>query len=622
MIFKMQQGGTWVPPLVSYQPVTVTGGGRATAATASASSGETSDLTDKDLMKMMEKLEGLPSDMALLTDFLQNFYIDQQFGLGGIGSTSNIASRYLQALAQMRTANFNRKEYDNAFEIVKANGGINELAVDERGYLFCMNSEKDFKLIKPEELKDNTGYQPLTNSELLQLRAYNPDLAFNSSILNVVKNGIGIESVNKMINDIVSKIGTTTTKNSGFFTTNTGEVVSGLKDLTAAIASASQQGIKFDGTVNDLYSYELLTMDQKKNAEDALRYIYRMLPANAKALLKTKTSTGTDEDAYQLIGTLISSQLDSTQNFDIQLRAGKTAQKAGKAAAGTKDETELNASLPLNVMQAIGGYDQRMILDRGDGIQMQVNGTYYQQVKTPNGDPIIDTSLKDMLAKSGLQSIIKNTNNITYGDQKVSMDQLGNITYNNTGLLRVNLPVNNDGTVNLNILADYQQAESEIEALGQNITPEQISQILQSHGLDELLDANGRLNKNKVAPFLITEGYTTEKNGIKDSDFVKHIKNPTEAQYNLIKKTLTVGTGKEKEVPEIDEFNWFNPFDWFGVENIYKATIYIPLTNNQAAAAYGANQKLDYDEQMTLEQKYKNFEKQSRLASTSADVLL
>jgi len=103
----------------------------------------------------------------------------------------------------MKTANFNNKEFEKAYNAVSANGGINEFAINERGQLFCTNGENDFKLIKPEDLKDNEGYTPLTNAELLKLRAYNTDLAFNNSILGVVQNGIGIETVNKYIKDII-----------------------------------------------------------------------------------------------------------------------------------------------------------------------------------------------------------------------------------------------------------------------------------------------------------------------------------------------------------------------------------------------------------------------------------
>ena len=46
MILKLQQGGNALPPLVSYQPVTVTGGATAGASTAPSNDQETTDLTD------------------------------------------------------------------------------------------------------------------------------------------------------------------------------------------------------------------------------------------------------------------------------------------------------------------------------------------------------------------------------------------------------------------------------------------------------------------------------------------------------------------------------------------------------------------------------------------------
>ena len=615
-IQKFATGGTYVPPLASYTPVTVSNPGRPTSALSPEDSKQTSaDLTDKDLLKMLEHLDGLPSDMQKLTSSLQSFYFDQQFGPS---TTSNIASRYLGILAQMKTANFNNKQFEKAYDAVSENGGINEFAINERGQLFCTNGENDFKLIKPEDLKDNEGYIPLTNAELLKLRAYNTDLAFNNTILGVVQNGIGIETVNKYIKDIISGLGTTSNTTEGYVSTQQGKLIQGLSDLQSALLKASEQGL-YNVSTQDLYKYSLLTKDQKDSANLVLKYIYQTLPQNARTLLKIK-SGGTDKEAIGLISSFISSQLNIDSKETLDLKAGPTQKKATQSS--TKDTTELNTSLPLNVVQSIGGYDQPMTIDKGNGVQLSINGTYYQQLKDPDGKPIIDTSMKEMLANTGLQSVIKNTKNITFGDQKVDMDQLGNITYNNTGLIRANLPINPDGSVRLEILDDWEKAESEIKLLGENATTEQIKEIMQNNGLDDLLDSRGMLNINKFAPFMVTEGYTIESNGIKDSDWVKEI-DPTDAQMELIKKSLTTGTGKDKTTPEIDTYDGlWNVFDWFGMyDKVYKAAIYIPLNNNQLSAVYGSNQKLDYDEATQLEQKYRNFNKQVKLQSTSADVL-
>ena len=620
MIFKFQQGGSAIPPLVSYQPVMVTNNGASeTASTvgSSKSSEESSDLTDKDLLKMLEKLDGLPNDMQALTKVLQNFYIDQQYS--PFPNTANIASRYLQALQMMRTANFNRKQYDNAFNIVSSNGGINELAINEKGQLICVNKDGDFKYLKPEQLAQTTDYQPVTNSELLRLRAYNPELAGDNRILGIVANGIGIDSVVKYIKDSISNLGTTDTSQQGYISTQQGQIITGIQTLTNAIQTASQNGIKFDGTTQDLYQYKIINKTQKEQADAALKYIYATLPENAKTLLKMRTNSGTDQDAQKLIATIISSQIDYTNQYDIELKAGKTAQKASKDTSGTKDATEQETSFLNNIQQSIGGSTQGMTIDTGTGIQMTVEGSYYPQVTKPNGDAIIDTSMSQMLADSHLMSLIKNNKSITYGDQKITPEQLKNITYNNTGVLRANLPIKSDGTVNLDLLVQYQQAEAEMNATND---PQKRGEILKKHGLSDLLKSNGTPDEKKFGAFIVAEGYTTEKNGIKKSDFVKYIKDPSDEQIDLIKRSLTTGTGKDKQIPEIDTFSYFNPLDYiFGVDDIFKAAVYIPISSNQLTAITGANQHIDYDEAMNLEQKYQSFEKNINQRPTSADIL-
>ena len=620
MIFNFQQGGSAIPPLVSYQPVMVTNNGASeTASTvgSSKSSEESSDLTDKDLLKMLEKLDGLPNDMQALTQVLSNFYIDQQYS--PFPNTANIASRYLQALQMMRTANFNRKQYDNAFNIVSNNGGINELAINEKGFLICVNDKGDFKYLKPEQLAQTSDYQPVTNSELLRLRAYNPELAGDNRILGVVANGIGIDSVIKYIKDSISNLGTTDTSQQGYISTQQGQLITGMQTLINAIQTASQNGIKFNGTTQDLYQYKIINKTQKEQADAALKYIYTTLPENAKTLLKMRTNSGTDQDAQKLIATIISSQIDYTNQYDIELKAGKTAQKASKDTSGTKDATEQETSFLSNIQQSIGGSTQGMTIDTGTGIQMTVEGSYYPQVTKPNGDAIVDTSMSQMLADSHLMSLIKNNKSITYGDQKITPEQLKNITYNNTGVLRANLPIKPDGTVNLNLLIQYQKAEAEMNATND---PQKRGEILKKYGLSDLLKSNGTPDENKFGAFIVAEGYTTERNGIKKSDFVKYIKDPSDEQIDLIKRSLTTGTGKDKQTPEIDTFSYFNPLDYiFGVDDIFKAAVYIPISNNKLTAITGANQHIDYDEAMNLEQKYQSFEKNINQRPTSADIL-
>lgn len=611
MIFKFDQGGA-TPPYVAYQPVIVSDKRTSAipeeaAAAKVASDADKGKLTSKDLYTMLkEKLKGLPSDVDVAMWKLQS--VEESLNLDFFHDfTSNIENRYLNALQTMNQLSFSREQYDKALDNVKSNGGLNEAAIDQYGQVYMTNG-KDYKLMSPEKAKQS-GWKQMTNQDLLYLRANDPNLSGKDEILNIVNNGIGISQVTKMIQDSIGNLGTNSNSETAYATTQQGQLIQGLNDFI----KAAQETGQYDASIEDLYKAQIINKTQAQQAQQAIAYIYKTLPQNAKSLLKTRTEGGTDKEALNLISTLVLSKTSEDRSFK------KSMSK--DANAGSKDDTDMKTSLPLQIMQDMGESDVAPItIDKGDGIQMSVYGSFFSAVTDKKGDTITNTSLQNMLAQSGLQDIVKNVRNITFGDQKLTPEQLSKITYNNTGVVRAELPVNEDGTVKLSVLDDFNAAMNEIKGLG-NASREQVEAIKAKYHLDQYLKDDGTPNPKHTAPFILTEGYTTEKNGIEDTAYVKHIKNPTDDQIQLIKDSLTVGTGKDAKVPDIDTFDWYNPFDWFGTENIYKATIYIPISNNVGAAVRGGNQNLDYNEALKYEMKYRNFQKMNDAKTTSADVL-
>lgn len=620
MIFKFQQGGA-TPPFVAYQPVIVSDK-RTTAtqeealAAKATKESESGKLSSKDLYTMLkEKLKGLPNDVNIAMNQLQQ--LEQLTSMDFDGSfTQNIESKYLSTLQTMNQLSFSREQYDKALDNVKSNGGLNEAAIDQYGQVYMTNG-KDYKLMSPEKAKQS-GWKQMTNQDLLYLRANDPSLSGKDEILNVVNNGIGISQVTKMIQDSIGNLGTNSNSETAYATTQQGQLIQGLNDFI----KAAQETGQYDASIEDLYKAQIINKTQAQQAQQAIAYIYKTLPQNAKSLLKTRTEGGTDKEALNLISTLVLSKTSEDRSFTVDLEGGPTKKSMSKDAnAGSKDDTELKTSLPLQVMQDMGGADVAPVtIDKGDGVQMSVYGSFFSAINDKKGEPIVNTSLQNMLAQSGLQDIVKNVRSITFGDQKLTPEQLSKITYNNTGIVRTDLPVNEDGTVKLSVLDDFNAAMNEIKGLG-NASREQVEAIKAKYHLDQYLKDDGTPDPKHTAPFMLTEGYTTEKNGIEDTTYVKHIKNPTDDQIQLIKDSLTVGTGKDAKVPDIDTFDWYNPFDWFGTENIYKATVYIPISNNVGAAVRGGNQNLDYNEALKYEMKYRNFQRMNNAKTTSADVL-
>ena len=620
MIFKFQQGGT-TPPFVAYQPVIVSDK-RTTAtqeevlAAKATKESESGKLSSKDLYTMLkEKLKGLPNDVNIAMNQLQQ--LEQLTSMDFDGSfTQNIESKYLSTLQTMNQLSFSREQYDKALDNVKSNGGLNEAAINQYGQVYMTNG-KDYKLMSPEKAKQS-GWKQMTNQDLLYLRANDPSLSGKDEILNVVNNGIGISQVTKMIQDSIGNLGTNSNSETAYATTQQGQLIQGLNDFI----KAAQETGQYDASIEDLYKAQIINKTQAQQAQQAIAYIYKTLPQNAKSLLKTRTEGGTDKEALNLISTLVLSKTSEDRSFTVDLEGGPTKKSMSKDAnAGSKEDTELKTSLPLQVMQDMGGADIAPVtIDKGDGVQMSVYGSFFSAINDKKGEPIVNTSLQNMLAQSGLQDIVKNVRSITFGDQKLTPEQLSKITYNNTGIVRADLPVNEDGTVKLSVLDDFNAAMNEIKGLG-NASREQVEAIKAKYHLDQYLKDDGTPDPKHTAPFMLTEGYTTEKNGIEDTAYVKHIKNPTDDQIQLIKDSLTVGTGKDAKVPDIDTFDWYNPFDYFGTENIYKATVYIPISNNVGAAIRGGNQNLDYNEALKYEMKYRNFQRMNNAKTTSADVL-
>jgi hypothetical protein len=108
------------------------------------------DLTSKDVLQLLKDMDGLPADMQVIVSSLKNFDLADKMDPLGLSSSSDIASRYISLINKIKVAKFNREEYNNAFNQLKGNGGLNEYAVTSEGYLIGSNQEGDFEMFTPD----------------------------------------------------------------------------------------------------------------------------------------------------------------------------------------------------------------------------------------------------------------------------------------------------------------------------------------------------------------------------------------------------------------------------------------------------------------------------------------
>ena len=113
--------------------------------------------------------------------------------------------------------------------------------------------------------------------------------------------------------------------------------------------------------------------------------------------------------------------------------------------------------------------------------------------------------MENLLNESGLRSIINADNGVYFGNQRVDLDALLNITYDGKGLLRVNLPVRSDGSPNFDLLEEYSNAQAEFLLSSQ--TDEDRLRIFgdteKYPGLSSLIKPTGELDMDKFAPFIV-----------------------------------------------------------------------------------------------------------------------
>lgn len=578
MILKFQQGGT--APLLSFEPVVVTGG--ATAATTEKSSGSGSDLTDKDLLEMLEQLDGLPSDMAILTKNLQDFYINEQSN--PFPSTSNIASRYINILSQLKTAKYNHEQYKVAQDHVIRNGGINEYAIDEHGRLYCMNQEGDVKLLRAEQLKDASGYQALTNAELLHFRAYN--MPHKNDILKVVKNGIGMESVSKMIRDNITNLGTTQDGSESYAKTKATAMIKGLNDFIKASENSDNS---YNATVESLYKSKLLTKTQAAQAQEACEYLWATLPENARTLLKLKSGTGEVKGGKALMMKLIRSTQDSTSEFSLDLEETPSTSKGKDGSSSKKSGFEMD---PVQLLQNGYGQKQTITIQTGSGGSHGIElNTVRMPIVNKEGKSIGASATLDDVTTSGFSGYL-DFENASMGGTMIPTVGFNNIAINGTALYTGYLPIdikeyNTSGNIkpDINMLARFKEAQRRLAQ--ENITdPKQINAVYQEYGLPVMYNGQGAVLTN-YKKFGMINATALESAFNTDVSFDDYLHETTDE--NIIENTLTIlnkGRG-EKDRIDFDSQSFIDSVLGTDYDHVYKGTIFIPVNEDYFTSTAG-----------------------------------
>lgn len=586
-------------------------------------------LTEKDLFELVSKIDGLPNDTRALVSSLQNMFQMQQ--LTGTSDIADLASTYLSNLYQIKVASYNKKEYDKAYEQVTKNGGLNEYAITASGQVIVLDEDDNLKQISVSELlKGESKYRPLTNSNLLYLRAYQPEYINNNQILSTVSNGIGMEQVDKMIREKLSSLGTSESVRSGYSIKTDNYIMQGLNVLSQveSAAVAGQTGMTLDG----MYKNKIITKDQKQQAEAALQYIYNTLPDNAKTLLSIKAGNASNPQAgaQAVILQLITSRMSQTNSSETTWEGTlEQVTKSGKGGSGSGDSDglgsgDIKTDPYYNMSRMIGGNPTSLSINKGTNYQMDVDGVNYPSIPGTDGKPIGKTSLENLLV-SGLQGVVTDKNAITFGNVVLSPSDFDNIMYDGMGgtmaILPTKMSTSGRKVVDLEALDRWEAANKQLREMGIDSIydpdhQQEIVQVLYQNQLEKLVNvASGSLDYSALGQFMIVDGYAVDhssKNTFKNSGFVTQVDDDSD-EIQMIERALS--TDKDQKNYKIDVDNWY---DWNGHNIVYKGSIYIPITSNQLQALTAGGQHIK--EGPAIQKEYEHQMLQKRLQARAPKI--
>ena len=514
----LQGGGSFNPRYSVYEPYIVP---EKELSETTSGKGSKTKTVDSDILKMIKESfsNGLPSDLQAASATIANVFsnIEQMLNEPDLYGTGSIANAYARALPLLKSIEFNSKEYENIYKSLNESGSMQEIAVNSIGQI-AVKSEEGFEWITPEEYHANSNlYMPVTNALLLNSRANSPDLAFQNSVFETLKNGTSINSITTQILEYANKIGSSEQIQTGYGYVPGGNI---MKDFQTFSRNIRLQG--FDPKRDDLYSYEVSTKSERENAYLMLDIIYHMLPQTSKAILKYK-SNGTDSGAKGMIALLMGTATDHSVTSKITLEEGYSKGTGSVSAGGDKYFNHVfRAAMGL-------GREENFVINSGTTNALSVLGTSI---------PIMNSS-SEMLQKDLLSDVKGSTvgkmlltADISIAGQHIDSSSANKIFLKERRMTLVDLPYTYEEGTN-HIIPDYKLLEQK-DLVEQYVKDnhlsfqndfDKIKQFIEENKLTIRFNRDGKVQFTNVKQFALFNASFPqdifEKGKIKNGKYIK-----------------------------------------------------------------------------------------------------
>lgn len=597
-IKKHQAGGIVYTPFIPNQKE-----GSVNTTSTSSSSEKITGTLKKEIVDLLKE-NGIPNDVD---EFLSNAnsFLSRSSSLSNMSIFGGTDDDYdindlVQIESMANKVKFNKQLYDSATSNLGKENAWSEIAVDDSGRMYVYNEDGLTSVNPSEYYKNKNKYQAITNSQLMGLREQQRGLSFNRSILNNVQNAVGMKSIVEYVRGIIKDFGTNTT--SGYIQKNAKNILNG-----------------FDLLVNDGPDgyYKAKSVDQLKDVNTALSYLYNALPQNMKNLITAKTAAENGDpnsnDRLKLLELALTENTNREESVDYDSTATKAAGTNGTTSTSSEQLTNDTLGERYVTGNGLPTIERIQITPEQSSAHLLVVGQQAGPIMFQNTErPMESTSLNEVYKNGAYIGGICDWQSVSFGDQLLNQFDLDKVMYNNMSpMYRVYLPYK---TVSGKIVPDF-DAQTQLSNIQKEISKSGITndsdliEIAKRYGLT--YDPDTKLfsyPKERMKAFMSFGAYAED--GIvqfdKKSQYIYKLnsdeKNQVSQRYKNVIETHSE-EGNEKKIGP-------STHGWFGhMNNIYEGNIFIPIRDELIGTAL-------YNNQYVPKSRYENTTAQSEVHKT------
>lgn len=553
--------------------------------------------TKKPVDKLLDivKEKGLDSDVAAFT---QQTLMKLQMGADPNGE--ELTQRDLVQLTKTASSvATNYERYKTAVQNVTSQNAESDIAIDDRGRIYCYNSKtKKIKAISKKELmEDSDNLTPITYSELLEYRRQSPDLAFDTKIIDDVNNAIGIGTIIKDLNDVISKFKPSTVE--GYSIKQQNQIATGLQAIVSGDLQQNLQSMMATGP-DGVYKIKQSATIADHNIEAAAKYLLGTLSNKAQRKLEAKAFVeGYDTKAMLLTMLVGNTERTMTANWEGQLddegKLSKTSKKDTPTSEQYKDDS-IAARFARGDLQQTRGFISPRAEMAGETGMMAFDAWNGYRPMTDDQKPISANNVYDIF-NNVAQLKGCDQSSITFGNQRISFEDLhGMVLDPEKNVMRMALPFkyDSDGSIvpDFDLLLKYNEVNKFVQ-LHPGVTKEEIRQRLGEFASQvEIKDDNTiDIDPNRIKIFgclgVIASDKLIDIDKDRSKKFLDHIdSNVGERMIDTFNKYVQFGkadvTKNESKTPKYK-------LDKSGKNDLYRGWIYVPITD--ATQGFGMTQQ-------------------------------